>query len=393
MNFFYRSLAAAAGLAEVTAGQKIKIKISLLLAHDGTAGKLLQAWEKAGREKVYNGRQVMITLDHQFPAPTAAARSLHRQLEEFAARENIRLFRRGEGVLHQVVSEREALRPGLMIAGADGHVATSGAFGAVAFSLKPEEMIPPLTTGTLNVEVPEIIEVEVQNRLSFPASPRDLALTLTGYLGGGLARGKAVILSGSGVWELSSSGKMTVCNMLGETGALTGLILPPEMAGKEEPQKITLDAAKIAPVVACPPEPGNIRPLTEVVGLSVTQVVVGGCSSGRLEDMIALVQALGGRKVHPQTNLVVTPASAEVAEAMERDGITRVLRSAGAMINPPGCGPCPGLHLGVLAPGDRVVATIVRNTPGRMGAPEAEIYLASPRTAGLAAAAGSLVVS
>jgi len=393
MNFFYRSLAAAAGLAEVTAGQRIRIKVSLLLAHDGTAGKVLQAWEKAGREKVWNGPQVMITLDHQFPAPTAAARSLHRQLEEFAVRQNIRLYRRGEGVLHQVVSERETLRPGLMIAGADGHVATSGAFGAVAFSLKPEEMIAPLTTGTLEVEVPKIIGVEVQNRLSLPSSPRDLALTLTGLLGGGLARGKAVILSGSGVWELSSSGKMTVCNMLGEMGALTGLILPPEMAGKDVPQETVLDAAKIAPVVACPPGPGNIRPLTEVIGLSVTQVVVGGCSSGRLEDMIALTQALGGRRVHPRTNLIVTPASATVAEAMEVDGLTRVLRSAGAMINPPGCGPCPGLHLGVLAPGDRVVATIVRNTPGRMGAPEAEIYLASPRTAGLAAAAGSLVVS
>lgn len=393
MNFLYRSLAAAADLPEVAAGQKIKMKVSLLLAHDGTAGKLLQAWEKSGREKVLNGQQVIITLDHQFPAPTAAARSLHRQLQAFAARQNIRLYHRGEGVLHQVVAERESLRPGLVIAGADGHVVTSGAFGAIAFSLKPEEMILPLATGILEIEVPEIIGVEIQNHLPPPTSPRDLALTLTGLLGRGLARGKAVLLSGSGVWDLSSSGKMTVCNMLGETGALTGLILPPDRAGEKESKEILLDAEEIAPVVACPPEPGNIRPLTEVIGLAVTQVVVGGCSSGRLEDIIALVQALGGRRVHPETNLIVTPASAKVAEAMEVEGLARVLRSAGAMMNPPGCGPCPGQHQGVLAPGDRVVATIVRNTPGRMGAPEAEIYLASPRTAGLAAAAGSIALS
>jgi homoaconitase/3-isopropylmalate dehydratase large subunit len=226
--------------------------------------------------------------------------------------------------------------------------------------------------------------------LTSPASPRDLALTLTGLLGRGLARGKAVLLSGSGVWELSSPGKMAVCNMLGETGAVTGLILPPEAAGKEESPEIILDAGKISPVVSCPPELAAIRPLTEMIGLPVTQVVVGGCSSGRLEDMHALVQALGGRRVHPETNLIVTPASAKVAEAMEMEGLTRALRSAGATINPPGCGPCPGLHQGVLAPGDRVLATIVRNTPGRMGAVEAEIYLSSPRTAGLAAAAGSI---
>jgi homoaconitase/3-isopropylmalate dehydratase large subunit len=269
---------------------------------------------------------------------------------------------------------------------------TSGAFGAVAFSLKPEEMVLPLSTGKLEIEAPEIVKVEVQNHLLPPTSPRDLALTLTGLLGHGLARGKAVLLSGPGVWDLSSSGKMTVCNMIGETGALTGLIVPPEMIREAESMDIVLNAAEIMPVVACPPEPANIRPVADLVGLKVTQVVVGGCSSGRIEDMIALIKGLKGRKVHPQTNLIVTPASANVAQDMESEGLTRVLRSAGAILNPPGCGPCAGQHLGLLGAGDRVVATIVRNTPGRMGAPDAEIYLASPWTAGLTAAAGVMAI-
>jgi len=392
MNFLYCSLAAAAGLSEIVAGQKIKIQVSLLLAHDGTAGKLLQAWEKSGREKVFAGQKVIITLDHQLPAPTPAARSLHRQLQDFADRQNIRLYHRGEGVLHQVVAEREPLRPGMIIAGADGHVATSGAFGAIAFSLKPEEMVLPLATGVLEIEVPEIIRVEVQNQLQPPTSPRDLALTLTGLLAHGLARGKAVLLSGSGVWGLSSSGKMTVCNMLGETGAITGLIVPPEVAGEEESKEIVLNAEEITPVVSCPPEPSNVRPVMDLVGLAVTQVVVGGCSSGRIEDMNALVKALKGRQVHAKTNLIVTPASTKVVEDMEMEGLTKVLRLAGAIINPPGCGPCAGQHLGLLEAGDRVVATIVRNTSGRMGAPDAEIYLASPWTAGLAAAAGVIAI-
>lgn len=392
MNFLYRSLAGAAGLAEISAGQKIKIQVSLLLGHDGTAGKLLQAWEKAGFEKVFDGQKVIITLDHQLPAPTPAARSLHRKLQDFADRQNIRLYHRGEGVLHQVVAERESLRPGMIIAGADGHVATSGAFGSIAFSLKPEEMVLPLATGVLEIEVPEIFRVEVQKQLQPPSSPRDLALTLTDLLGHGLARGKAVLLSGPGVWDLSSSAKMTVCNMLGETGALTGLIVPREMIEEAESKELVLNAEEVKLVAACPPEPGNVRPVADLVGLPVTQVVVGGCSSGRMEDMIALVRVLKGRKVHAKTNLIVTPASAKVVEDMEAEGLTKVLRSAGAIINPPGCGPCAGQHLGLLGTGDRVVATIVRNTSGRMGAPDAEIYLTSPWTAGLAAAAGVIAI-
>jgi homoaconitase/3-isopropylmalate dehydratase large subunit len=392
MNVFYQSLAAAAGLSHVSAGMKIHLKADLVLAHDGTGGKLLQAWEKAGRRKVLNGQKVVITLDHQFPAPTAAARTLHRQLQDFAAQQGIALYRHGEGVLHQVVAEHATPWPGMIIAGADGHVSTSGAFGAIAFSFKPEEMIPVLATGTLEIAVPEVLRVGVHGCLPPGTDPHDLALTLAGLIGRGPARGRAVLISGDGIRGLSMDGKMAVCNRIGETGAITGLILPHDGAEGDESVEIAIAAEQVVPVVACPPDPTNIRPLKEVAGLPVSQVIVGGCTGGRLEDMQALAQALRGRKVHPDTVLLVTPASAGVAEAMEAAGLTRALRQAGAVINPPGCGPCPGLHQGILAAGDRAVATSVRNVPGRMGAPEAEIYLASPRTAGLAAAAGALAV-
>jgi 3-isopropylmalate/(R)-2-methylmalate dehydratase large subunit len=391
MNFFYQSLAAASGLSHVSAGMKINLKVDLLLAHDGTGGKLIQAWEKAGRRNVFNGQKVVITLDHQFPAPTAGARALHKQLQDFSAQEGIKLYRHGEGVLHQLVAEHETPWPGEIIAGADGHVSTSGAFGAIAFSLKPEEMVPVLATGTLEVVVPEVLRVGIHGSLPPGADPHDLALTLTGLIGRGRARGKAVLISGEGIWGLALDAKMAVCNRIGETGAVTGLIIPKEGAGRDESVDIAVDAGEIVPVVACPPDPANIRPLQEVAGLPVTQVIVGGCTGGRLDDIKALVQAMRGRKVHPDTVLLVTPASAGVAEAMESAGLTRALRQAGAVINPPGCGPCPGLHQGILAAGDRAVATSVRNVPGRMGAIEAEIYLASPYTAGLAAAAGALV--
>lgn len=392
MNFFYQSLAAAAGLSAVSAGMTINLKVDLLIAHDGTGGKLIQAWKKAGRRKVFNGQKVVITLDHQFPAPTAGARALHKQLQDFAAQEGIKLYRHGEGVLHQVVAEHETPRPGWIIAGADGHVSTSGAFGAIAFSLKPEEMAPVLATGTLEIVVPEVLRVGISGRLPQGADPHDLALTLTGLIGRGRARGRAVLISGEGIQGLSKDGKMAVCNRIGETGAVTGLIIPKEGAGWDDSAEIVIAFGETVPVVACPPDPTHIRPLKEVAGLPVTQVIVGGCTGGRLDDMKALLQAMRGRKVHADTLLLVTPASAGVAEAMDRAGLTHALRQAGAVINPPGCGPCPGLHQGILAAGDRAVATSVRNVPGRMGAPEAEIYLASPHTAGLAAAAGALAV-
>lgn len=392
MNFFHRTLAASAGLTEIKAGMKIPLKVDLLLAHDGTAGKVLQAWEKAGKGRVFDGQKIIVTLDHQFPAPTAGARALHKKLQDFAGQEGIRLFQHGEGVLHQVVAEHDTPWPGRILAGADGHVATSGAFGAIAFSLKPEEMVPVMTKGILEVVVPEVLKVEVTGTLRPEADAHDLALTMTGVISRGRAKGKAVLLFGEGIWGLSLDGKMAVCNMLGETGAVTGLILPKEKGTEEEDSEtVHIDAGEVTPVVACPPDPANIHSLNDLIGLPVSQVIVGGCTGGRLEDMRSLVRALKGRTVHRNITLLVTPASAAVAEAMEVEGWTHVLRLAGAVTNPPGCGPCPGLHLGILAPGDRVVATVVRNVPGRMGAPEAEIYLASPYTAGLAAAAGALV--
>jgi 3-isopropylmalate/(R)-2-methylmalate dehydratase large subunit len=317
---------------------------------------------------------------------------LHKQLQDFAAQEGVKLYRHGEGVLHQVVAEHETPWPGMIMAGADGHVSTSGAFGAIAFSLKPEEMVPVLATGALEIVVPEVLSVGIHGSLPPGTDPHDLSLTLTGLIGRGRARGKAVLISGEGIWRLSLDGKMAVCNRIGETGAVTGLINSKEAAEQDESVDMAVDAGEIVPVVACPPDPTNIRPRKEVAGLPVTQVIVGGCTGGRMDDIKALVQAMGRRKVHPDTVLFVTPASAEVAEAMEGAGLTRALRQAGGVINPPGCGPCPGLHQGILAAGDRAVATSVRNVPGRMGAPEAEIYLASPYTAGLAAVAGALAV-
>lgn len=387
MNFFLKALGAAAGIQRVVPGEEITINVDLILAHDGTAAKILAAWPEG--EQVAQPAKVVFTLDHAMPAPTIASRQLHLQLRAYARRQGINLFERCEGVLHQVVAEYFHPRAGMIIAGADGHVTTAGAFSVIAFSLAPAELVPVLLTGQLRLVVPETVIVTIKGGLPPGVSPRDLGLELLRRLGGGALKNKALLLQGEGVWQLSPSGRMSVCNLIGEMGCMTGMIIPPEEQVADS--DLTIDASTLKPLVACPPAPTKIQPVHEVAGLTVTQVLVGGCGSGRLEDFEELAAAMNGRPVHGDVNLLLVPASRAVLQEMEARGLSRSLLQQGAVILPPGCGPCPGQHAGLLAPGDRVLAATVRNTPGRMGSPEAEIYLASPRTAGLAAVAGAIV--
>ncbi|QGP91635.1 Homoaconitase large subunit [Neomoorella glycerini] len=388
MNFLLKSLAAAAGKGQVAPGEEITINVDLMLAHDGSAGKVLAAWP-AG-ERVACPERVVFTLDHTLPAPAVASRQLHREMQAFARREGIHLFDRGEGVLHQVVAERFTPRAGMIIAGADGHVATAGAFGAIAFSLKPEELVSVLVSGKLQLKVPEIYNVQVKGKMPPGVAARDLALAVLKHLDRETVKGRALGFQGPGVWGLSTAGRMALCNLIGETGAVTGLIIPPQAVVPGVKPNLEVELENLEPVVACPPSPFNVRPLKELEGLPITQAVVGGCASGRLEDLRELALGLNGRKVHREVTLLVTPASRDVLHQMEREGLARVLRDLGAIILPPGCGPCPGIHLGLLAPGDRALAATVRNVPGRMGSEQSEIYLASPRTVGAAAAAGNI---
>lgn len=386
MNFLHRVLAKAASRDLVEPGQEISASVDLTLGHDGSAEAVLSSWPSDGN--VAKPDKTVFAIDHLYPAPTVHARELHHKLHDFARKQRIHLFHRGEGVLHQVVAEQFTPQLGWLLAGADGHVATAGAFGALAFSLSPGEMVSILLSGTITLNVPQVYTIEVTGVLSSAATARDLALTLLGRIGQGLAKGKALAFQGPGVWGLSQSGKMSLCNLIGETGALTGLIVPPGEVDNESSVDLRLAGESIEPVVACPPSPTNVRPLRDVAGLPLTQVLIGGCASGRLEDMQELLQGLAGRHVHRDVTLLVVPASRNILNTMEEQGLSRSLRDQGALLLPPGCGPCPGKHLGLISSQDRLLAAAVRNTAGRMGSAEAEIYLASPRTAGASAAAG-----
>lgn len=383
-NFYNKYMAKAAGVQKVTPGDRVEIQVDLALAHDGTGPKLLEAWEKQSR-KVYDGRRVLLTVDHAFPAPTPAARSFQQRFNQFAVAQGCVLYNHGEGVLHQIVAEKASPWPGMIIAGADGHVATAGAFGALAFALTPEELVFVLTSGKLNMQVPEPLMIGLEGELQPGVLPRDVALYLLWKFGSDM-KGKAVGLTGTFFNSISADGRMAICNFLPEAEASTAFVVPlEEEAG---PINHGVDVSVIEAMIALPPHPTNVKPARELAGLKINVAIAGGCSAGRLEDMQIIAKVLQEHPVHPDVTFIVTPASRAVAKKMDEQGISAIIRERGAVIMPPGCGPCPGKHFGVLAEGDVAITTTIKNTPGRIGSTEASIYLASPRTVAQAAVKG-----
>ena len=369
-------------MSEIFPGQDIEVEVNLVLAHDGTGPKLLKLWNP--EERVLNGRNVVFTVDHAFPAPTPEDRAFQKEFAEFSKIQGCVLYNQGEGVLHQVVAERLSLWPGMIIAGADGHVATAGAFGAISFALTPEELIPVMKNGRLTLKVPQVLSIQLDGELNEGVLARDVALYLCWKLGKQI-KGKAIALSGSLINALSEAGRMTICNFLPEAGAITAFVVP---QGEEDRASFTLYAHNIEEMIAVPPSPSDIRLVHELKGTPITVAIAGGCSAGRLEDIEVIAGVLMKQPVHPNVTFIITPASRQVANEMDNKGLSTLIRERGAIIMPPGCGPCPGKHFGVLAEGDVAITTTIKNTPGRIGSTQASIYLASPRTVALAAVKG-----
>lgn len=384
MKFFMHSLARAASLSEVAAGQEISLKADLILGHDGTWPKMLSVW-KQGECKMAMDSNVLITVDHAFPAPTVEERTMQQEMAEICKEKNCQLYNHGEGVLHQVVAERINIKPGMIIVGADGHVATSGAFGAIAFSVSPEGLVPVLEKGSYVLRVPEVVTICLDGELNPQTMARDIALYILGTYGEAV-RGKAVALKGSYLEKASVDSRMTLCNLLPEAGVVTAFILPE--VSEDEGNVISINVGFIEPMAAVPPEPTSVKPLRELKGKRITAAIAGGCSAGRLEDMKVIAEVLKGNTVHPEVTLIITPASSIIANEMDRLGLTCILRESGAVIMPPGCGPCPGKHFGLLSENDAAITTTIRNSPGRIGAKGAEIYLASPLSVARAAIKG-----
>ncbi len=391
MTIIERMLARKAGLDRVTPGQEITVSVDLALSHDVTAPIAIQQFRQIGASRVYDPKKVVFIMDHVVPAATIDSRRDQRLVKEFADEFGATLYCRAEGVCHQLAYEEGLYRHGDVVVGADSHTCTAGAAGAVAIPVGSTEIAAVMALGELDLEVPETHVIRVNGKLSPFVYGKDVILHAIGRFGTGGFTDRAVVFTGDAIRSLPQEEKMTIANMMIEMGAMIGYIdQGGEDLGEAGAVVHDIDAATLVPVAACPSSPGNVKPLSQVAGVRISQAVLGSCTNGRYRDMEIAAGVLRGRKVADNVNMIVVPASRRILDKMEQNGLTKVFRDAGAVVANPGCGPCFGAHQGLLTKDDVAVSTTNRNFPGRMGDKKAQIYLASPRAVAESAVAGVL---
>ena len=392
----------------VEPGEIVEAGVDYAMSHDGTSVLAIRAFSEMGSEKVWDPERIVIPFDHIVPANNETAAELQKDVRAWAKEQKIsNFFDCGCGVCHQVFPEQGFALPGLLLVGADSHSCTYGAFGAFGTGVGATDMAEIYSRGRLWFKVPETIAVRVSGTIKPNVSAKDIALMVIGKLGADGATYKAVEYIGPAIEALSMSGRMTLCNLGVEMGAKAAIVPPDKkmdawLAGRaRQPYKpvhsdpdsynyeYEYDITDLEPQVAVPFRVDNVRPVSELEGLEIDQVFIGTCTNGRLEDLAVAAKILKGEQVKART--LIIPASREVLREALQSGIIQTLVEAGAMIGPPGCGPCLGAHMGVLAEGEVCVSTSNRNFPGRMGK-GGLVYLASPATAAASALSGCLAV-
>jgi len=407
-TFAEKVLARKAGLSEVVPGQIVEVTPDLGMSHDNTAA-IRRIFAKLGLDRVKEPERFVVILDHVVPAAQVQYAENHKDIREFVREQGIRFYDVGRGICHQVVVEEGLARPGDLILGADSHTTTYGALGAFSAGIGRSEMAALWATSKLWLKVPSTIRIELYGRLPELVTAKDVILYLIGKLGADGALYRSVEFTGPLVEGMPISERLVLSNMVAEMGAKNGYIAPDEVTfeylkgrveGDYEPiypdpdanyeEVLRFDLSDLSPQVACPHTVDNVVPIEEVAGKRVDQVLLGTCTGGRLADLRLALEVMGGRPVAEGVRMLVLPASREVYVKAAEEGLLKKFAEARALILNPGCGPCLGAHQGVLAPGEVCLSTSNRNFKGRMGSPEAEIYLASPAVAGATAVTGEI---
>ena len=391
------------------AGDIVIAKVDLAFVQDTTGPLAVRQFQAAGFEHLASSLKAALFLDHAAPSPNRELSNDHRLLRDFALKTESLLSDVGEGVCHQIVAESLA-KPGDLIIGADSHTVTAGGLGAFACGMGSTDVAVSLALGKSWFRVPESIKIALSGRFARGVYAKDLILYLIGQIGSDGATYKALEFSGDTVSTMSVPERLTVANMAVEAGAKVGLFpsdgatrdyleaqgrdndyqpLSPDASASYE-RTVNIDVAHLEPVVAKPHSVDNIALARELKGTKIHQAFIGTCTGGRVEDLAVAADILKGKKRHRSTRLVIAPASRGVLlSAIEADYIQTLLQ-AGAIILPPGCGPCLGLHQGALGNGESCLSTANRNFRGRMGNPEAFIYLGSAATVAAAAITGEI---
>ena len=394
---------------DARAGDIVISSVDLVFVQDTTGPLTIRQFQQSGLGKVANPARTFLFFDHAAPSPGSALSNDHQLLRQFAEQTGVNLSDVGEGVCHQRVVESLA-RPGDVIVGADSHTVTAGGLGAFATGMGSSDIAVAMGLGKTWFRVPETVKVQATGEFRLGVFSKDLVLHLIGMIGADGATYKSLEFAGEAIDHLSISERLTVSNMAVEAGAKAGLFPSDKLtedyltaqgrARDYQPlapdpdaaysRTITIDLYKLEPTVSKPHTVDNTATARELKGTRIQQVFIGTCTNGRLEDLAVAASILKGRKRHPATRLIVGPASRTILLQAIEKGYISTLIEAGAVILPPGCGACLGLHQGVLGDGEACLSTANRNFKGRMGNPNSLIYLASVATAAASAIKGEI---
>jgi 3-isopropylmalate/(R)-2-methylmalate dehydratase large subunit len=411
MTISEKILAAHARKDRVVPGELIEVDVDFALANDITAPIAIDRFRRAGAKKVFDPERLALVPDHFVPNKDIDSAIQCKLLRDFAREHGLRYyFEVGRmGIEHALLPEQGLVVPGDVVVGADSHTCTYGAVGAFATGVGSTDLAAVMITGRIWFRVPSTIKFVYEGELRPWVTGKDLILYTIGQIGVEGARYRAMEFTGSAVGELSMDQRLTMANMAIEAGAKNGIIAPdmvtrvyvddrarrPARYYESDPdasydEVIPIDVSTIEPQVAVPHSPANARPVNEVGRIPIHQVVIGSCTNGRIEDLRLAAEVLKGRRVAPGVRCLIIPATQAIYRQAMEEGLFTTFLEAEAAISTPTCGPCLGGHMGILAPGERAVATTNRNFVGRMGHPQSEVYLSSPAVAAASAVLGRI---
>ncbi len=421
MNLAEKILAAHSGKKKVSVGEFINAQVDLVLSNDVTAPLAIEEFQRLGVPKVFDQAKVVMVPDHFCPNKDIQSAEQAKFMREFAKEQGLVYFEVGRmGIEHVLLPEQGLILPGQLVIGADSHTCTYGALGAFATGMGSTDIAVAMATGEIWIKVPPTIKFIYHGKLPKWVGGKDLILYTIGNIGVDGALYAVMEFTGEAISELSMDGRFTMANMAIEAGAKAGIFhvdkkteeyvtehphqrhfkFPPGHYERSEESRlhedaqyteiIEYDVSKIEPQVALPHLPSNTKPVTQVGDIKLDQVVIGGCTNGRLDDLRVAAELLKGRQVHPDLRCIIIPGTQRIFLQALREGLIEIFVKAGAVVSTPTCGPCLGGYMGVLAAGERCLSTTNRNFVGRMGSPESEVYLAGPAVAAASAILGRI---
>lgn len=400
---------------DIHPGQFIDAKVDICLGNDITAPFAIEEFEKAGAKKVFDKNKVVLVPDHFAPAKDMKSANQCKILARFAKKYGIKnYFEIGRmGIEHALLPEMGLVLPGDLVIGADSHTCTYGALGAFSTGVGSTDLAAAMVTGEVWLKVPESMKFIFSGKLGRWVGGKDLILHTIGDIGVDGALYQAMEFCGETIENLPIDDRLTMCNMAIEAGGKSGIIAPDKITERYEKSiknksrrgigkfyssdkdakysKVKeYDARKIEPLVACPSLPSNVKPAAKLKNITIDQVVIGSCTNGRISDLRIAAKILRGKKIKSGLRLIVIPATQKIYLDAVNEGLARIFVEAGGVFSTPTCGPCLGGHVGILAEGERAVATTNRNFIGRMGDPKSEVYLSNPAVAAATAIKGRI---